>query len=164
MSAAAPSMESALWAPWAWVDGRWQSQVLLPIQPDGRWGAITSGVVQPPDGARVLQGALVPSLVNAHSHAFQRAMAGLTEVREHAGEDDFWSWREAMYAVALSISPEQLKQVATRLYRELLRGVRYEHSSARTQSLVMRSKSGTVRMIDARHRIDKLRDFAAVDY
>jgi fructose-1,6-bisphosphatase II len=47
---------------------------------------------------------------------------------------------------------------------ELLRGVRYEHSSARTQSLVMRSKSGTVRMIDARHRIDKLRDFAAVDY
>ena len=47
---------------------------------------------------------------------------------------------------------------------ELLRGVRYEHSSARTQSLVMRSKSGTVRMIDARHRIDKLRNFAAVDY
>ena len=47
---------------------------------------------------------------------------------------------------------------------ELLRGVRYEHGGARTQSLVMRSKSGTVRMIDARHRIDKLRDFAAVDY
>ena len=47
---------------------------------------------------------------------------------------------------------------------ELLRGVRYTHSSARTQSLVMRSKSGTVRMIDARHRIDKLSAFAAVDY
>ncbi|MFZ4719692.1 MAG: class II fructose-bisphosphatase [Ilumatobacteraceae bacterium] len=47
---------------------------------------------------------------------------------------------------------------------ELLRGVRYEHGGARTQSLVMRSKSGTVRMVDARHRIDKLRDFAAVDY
>ena len=39
---------------------------------------------------------------------------------------------------------------------ELLRGVRYEHGGARTQSLVMRSRSGTVRMIDARHRIDKL--------
>ncbi len=47
---------------------------------------------------------------------------------------------------------------------ELLRGVRYTHASARTQSLVMRSKSGTVRMIDARHRIDKLSSFAAVDY
>ena len=47
---------------------------------------------------------------------------------------------------------------------ELLRGVRYEHGGARTQSLVMRSKSGTVRMIDARHRIDKLSMFAAVDY
>src|SRR3954454_431883 len=47
---------------------------------------------------------------------------------------------------------------------ELLRGVRYERNGARTQSLVMRSKSGTVRMIDARHRIDKLSAFAAVDY
>jgi fructose-1,6-bisphosphatase II len=47
---------------------------------------------------------------------------------------------------------------------ELLRGVRYEHGGARTQSLVMRSKSGTVRMIDARHRIDKLSSFAAIDY
>ena len=47
---------------------------------------------------------------------------------------------------------------------DLLRGVRYEHGGARTQSLVMRSRSGTVRMIDARHRIDKLAAFAAVDY
>jgi len=47
---------------------------------------------------------------------------------------------------------------------ELLRGVRYEHAAARTQSLVMRSKSGTVRMIDSRHRIDKLSQFASVDY
>jgi fructose-1,6-bisphosphatase II len=47
---------------------------------------------------------------------------------------------------------------------ELLRGVRYDKGGARTQSLVMRSKSGTVRMIDARHRIDKLSSFAAVDY
>ena len=47
---------------------------------------------------------------------------------------------------------------------ELLRGVRYDHAIASTQSLVMRSKSGTVRMIDARHRIDKLAAFASVDY
>ncbi|MCZ8236480.1 MAG: formimidoylglutamate deiminase [Inhella sp.] len=122
MSAADPLTDTALWAPWAWVDGRWRQQVLLPIQPDGRWGAIASGVVQPPEGTRVLHGALVPSLVNAHSHAFQRAMAGLTEVREHAGEDDFWSWREAMYGTALALSPDSLRRVATQLYGELLRG------------------------------------------
>jgi fructose-1,6-bisphosphatase II len=47
---------------------------------------------------------------------------------------------------------------------ELLRGVRYDAVGARTQSLVMRSRSGTVRLIDARHRIDKLSAFASVEY
>ncbi|MEM1332850.1 MAG: class II fructose-bisphosphatase [Actinomycetota bacterium] len=46
----------------------------------------------------------------------------------------------------------------------LLRGVRFDSQGARTQSLVMRSRSGTVRMIDARHRVRKLREFAAIDY
>lgn len=46
----------------------------------------------------------------------------------------------------------------------LLRGVRIDSSGVRTQSLVMRSRSGTVRMIDARHRVSKLREFAAIDY
>jgi fructose-1,6-bisphosphatase II len=46
----------------------------------------------------------------------------------------------------------------------LLRGVRFDKQGARTQSLVMRSRSGTVRMIDAQHRVAKLREFAAIDY
>jgi fructose-1,6-bisphosphatase II len=46
----------------------------------------------------------------------------------------------------------------------LLRGVRFDKQGARTQSLVMRSRSGTVRMIDAQHRVSKLREFAAIDY
>jgi fructose-1,6-bisphosphatase II len=46
----------------------------------------------------------------------------------------------------------------------LLRGVRFDKTGARTQSLVMRSRSGTVRMIDARHHVEKLREFAVVDY
>ena len=46
----------------------------------------------------------------------------------------------------------------------LLRGVRFDKQGARTQSLVMRSRSGTVRMIDAHHRVSKLREFAAIDY
>ena len=46
----------------------------------------------------------------------------------------------------------------------LLRGVRFDRNGVRTQSLVMRSRSGTVRMIDARHSVSKLREFAAIDY
>ncbi len=46
----------------------------------------------------------------------------------------------------------------------LLRGVRFDSTGVRTQSLVMRSRSGTVRMIDAHHRVSKLREFAAIDY
>jgi fructose-1,6-bisphosphatase II len=47
---------------------------------------------------------------------------------------------------------------------QLLRGVRFDHRGARTQSLVMRSRSGTVRFIDARHRVRKLQEFSAIDY
>lgn len=132
----------------AWVDGRWQRDVLLTVDATGHWSDIV--VNQPaPDDAEKLAGPLIPSLVNAHSHAFQRAFVGLAErlaspqtCRDasgipprglgqlgsgpsstgEAGQDDFWSWRERMYALALRISPQQLRAVAAQLYGELLRG------------------------------------------
>ncbi len=114
-----------LWAPRAWlcVGGvaGWHDQVLLRIGADGCWADIAVGVITPPPGAQVLAGPLLPGLVNAHSHAFQRAFAGLSERREQAA-DDFWSWRDRMYGVALRITPEQLHAVAAQLYVELLRG------------------------------------------
>lgn len=64
----------------------------------------------------------LPGFQNAHSHAFQYAMAGLAE--RHATNqtpDDFWSWREAMYQLALTISPDDLEAIATMLYAEMLR-------------------------------------------
>jgi formimidoylglutamate deiminase len=113
--------ESLLWAPQAWVDGRWQDAVLLRADASGHWADITPGVTTPPTGATVLAGPVLPGLVDAHSHAFQRAFAGLAERREsHA--DDFWSWRDRMYGVALRITPEQLRALAAQLYVELLRG------------------------------------------
>jgi formimidoylglutamate deiminase len=69
-----------------------------------------------------IDGYALPGFQNAHSHAFQYAMAGLAE--RHSGSraaDDFWSWREAMYQLALNINPEQLKIIAAMLYAELLR-------------------------------------------
>ncbi|HEV6963808.1 formimidoylglutamate deiminase [Roseateles sp.] len=109
-----------LHAPLAWVDGRWQRDVLLTVDAAGHWAEIAVNLPRPED-AEALAGPVIPSLVDAHSHAFQRAFVGLAERRD-AGQDDFWSWRDRMYALALRISPEQLRAVASQLYAELLRG------------------------------------------
>ncbi|HOB94545.1 MAG TPA: formimidoylglutamate deiminase [Aquabacterium sp.] len=113
-------MTTQLWAPRAWIAGRWQAQVLLTVDRSGHFSAVQAGVPAP-HGATVLPGPVLPAMVNAHSHAFQRAFAGLAERRSGAG-DDFWSWRDRMYAVALRLSPEALRAVAGRLYAELLQG------------------------------------------
>ena len=120
---------SLLWAPRAWLPhaneteggAGWRNHVLLRIGGDGCWADISPDVGPPPAHAQVLSGPLLPGLVNAHSHAFQRAFAGMAERREQAS-DDFWSWRDRMYGVALRITPEQLRAVAAQLYVELLRG------------------------------------------
>ncbi len=114
------SAATTLWAARAWVDGRWQDDVLLRTGDDGHWASVQTGRPAPPE-AQVLPGPALPGMVNAHSHAFQRAFAGLAE-RRSGGHDDFWGWRERMYAVALRVSPEQLQALATRLYVELLQG------------------------------------------
>lgn len=109
-----------LWAPRAWLPDGWHDRVLLTIDANGNWLNVFSDVAPPAD-ATVLAGAALPGLINAHSHAFQRAFAGLAERSESAG-DNFWSWRDRMYRVALRITPEQLEAIAAQLYVELLRG------------------------------------------
>jgi formimidoylglutamate deiminase len=109
-----------LWAPSAWVGGRWRARVLLKIDQRGHWQAITPDQACPAH-ATALPGPVLPPLVNAHSHAFQRSFVGLAERRETA-HDDFWSWRDRMYGVALRITPQQLRAVAAHLYAELLQG------------------------------------------
>ncbi len=115
-----------LWAPQAWLPGGWASGVLLRADAQGRWAEVQSGIATPPAGAEALPGPVLPGLVNAHSHAFQRAFVGLAE-RRNSAHDDFWSWRDRMYGVALRITPEQLHAVACHLYAELLQGG-YTHS------------------------------------
>ncbi|WP_418318711.1 formimidoylglutamate deiminase [Piscinibacter sakaiensis] len=110
-----------LWAPRAWLPGGWRENVLLEVGADGNWASITTDLSAAPDGAEVLAGPALPGLVDAHSHAFQRAFAGLAERRESAA-DDFWSWRDRMYGVALRIGPEALRAVAAQLALELLHG------------------------------------------
>src|SRR6202142_2517025 len=84
-------------------------------------GLITEiGVGAAPPGAERIAGIVVPGMPNAHSHAFQRAMAGAAEYRQSA-RDSFWTWRQAMYALANRIEPEELEVVATQLFVEMLK-------------------------------------------
>ncbi len=107
----------------AWLPGKthgaWVANVLLEADARGCWSVITpSPTSEQAHGASAL-GWVIPGMVNAHSHAFQRAMAGLAEHSQRAG-DDFWSWRERMYRIALRVEPAQLEAIATWLYAELL--------------------------------------------
>lgn len=69
-----------------------------------------------------IKGYVMPGFQNAHSHAFQYAMAGLAEGHTRGSKsDDFWGWRETMYQIALSISPDELEAIAAMLYAEMVR-------------------------------------------
>ena len=68
-----------------------------------------------------VNGFALPGMQNAHSHAFQYAMVGLTEQHDLSKRDDFWAWRKAMYQLALSVNPKHIEAIATMLYAEMLR-------------------------------------------
>lgn len=94
----------------------WQSDVRLTIE-GSRIAKVETGVAAAAGDER--HSVLVPAMPNLHSHAFQRAMAGLAEVRGPA-DDSFWSWRTVMYKFALSMTPEHVEAVAAQLYMEML--------------------------------------------
>lgn len=72
-------------------------------------------------GAELISGPVLPGMPNLHSHAFQRAMAGLAEVADNPN-DSFWTWRDLMYRLVGQISPQQLGVIARQLYIEMLKG------------------------------------------
>lgn len=74
-----------------------------------------------PNGAWRLPGPAIPGMANLHSHAFQRLLAGLTEVAGHP-DDSFWTWREALYRLVNRLTPGQLEAVTRYAYLEMLRG------------------------------------------
>jgi formiminoglutamate deiminase len=70
-------------------------------------------------GAERIAGIAVPGLPNVHCHAFQRAMAGLTE-RRGQDADSFWTWREAMYGLLNRVSPDDVDAIAAFAYMQML--------------------------------------------
>ena len=83
----------------------------------GRIAALDTGAAE---GGESLGRFVLPGMPNLHSHAFQRAMAGLAE-KKGPGDDSFWTWRETMYAFASRIGPEDLRAIAAQLYVEMLK-------------------------------------------
>jgi formimidoylglutamate deiminase len=79
-----------------------------------------AAVAQAPAGVEIIGGMVVPGMSNAHSHAFQRAMAGSTEFRI-SSHDSFWTWRQAMYRLANRVEPDDLQVIATQLFVEMLK-------------------------------------------
>jgi formimidoylglutamate deiminase len=94
----------------------WRDDARLVIR-DGLLASIETGVT--PHAGEERHAVIVPTLGNLHSHAFQRGMAGLAEMRGSA-QDDFWSWRETMYRFASRMTPPQLQAVASQAYAEML--------------------------------------------
>ncbi|MEP6940446.1 MAG: formimidoylglutamate deiminase [Rudaea sp.] len=100
----------------AWLPSGWSDSVHLGV--DGH--AFAAVEADATDAAAERVGHYVlPGMPNLHSHAFQRAMAGLAE-RQHDASDSFWTWREIMYAFAGSIGPDELRAIAAQLYVEML--------------------------------------------
>ena len=94
----------------------WKSDVRVTIE-DGAIASVQTEVsAKKGDECHAI---MAPAAMNLHSHAFQRAMAGLAEARGKEA-DTFWTWREAMYRFALTMSPEDVEAVAAQLYVEML--------------------------------------------
>ena len=100
----------------ALIGGEWASNVSLTIE-HGNVRSIERNAI--PAATDERHRLIVPGMANLHSHAFQRAMAGLTEVRGSTS-DSFWSWRTLMYKFALSMTPDDIEAVAAQLYMEML--------------------------------------------
>ncbi|MFM7246821.1 MAG: amidohydrolase family protein, partial [Actinomycetota bacterium] len=87
---------------------------------DGLIAEVAAADEAPADALRLTRAALLPGFVNAHSHAFQRDLRGAVErIDPHNPDDDFWTWREEMYAQAGRMDPDAIHDVARRCYRQM---------------------------------------------
>jgi len=105
----------SFWCELAWLGDEPAAEGVV-IEVDGeRIASVEPGISAPPPGATRLDGITIPGLANAHSHAFQRALRG----RTHSGRGDFWTWREAMYALASRLDPDLYLPLARATYGEM---------------------------------------------
>ena len=122
------------------IGQNWAKDICLTVASDGFISRIETGVKAQNSG---VFGPVLPAMPNLHSHAFQRAFAGLAEYK-HPGKSDFWSWRNAMYGFAQYMTPAALETIASALYIEMLKAgysavgeFHYLHGAGNDQALAM---------------------------
>lgn len=106
---------TVIFAKRAFLAAGWAENLRLEIK-NGRIARLTPNAVAQIGDTRV--DTLLPALANLHSHAFQRAMAGMTEYRL-AGRDSFWTWRDLMYRFTARLSPDHIQAIAAQVYVEM---------------------------------------------
>ena len=94
----------------------WRSETQVTIDDDGRITSVGAQSEPPTHNVALL----LPAPLNLHSHAFQRAMAGLTEARGPDPSDSFWSWRRLMYKFLDQLSPDHVEAIASLVFMEML--------------------------------------------
>jgi formimidoylglutamate deiminase len=105
------------WLPdYVYVDGRFQPDRAVVCDDAGK---IVEIVENAPDAIRLQGRALLPGMVNAHSHAFQRVIRGRTEHRSQHSTDSFWTWREQMYAAANALEPDEIYAASRLAFLEM---------------------------------------------
>ena len=107
---------TTIWADHALTDAGWQRGVSITIDGDGRITGLTAGA----DAEGTRYDCLLAAPVNAHSHGFQRAMAGLAERRGPDPRDTFWTWRKLMYRFMDTLTPDQVEAIAAFVQMEML--------------------------------------------
>lgn len=107
-----------IWAKQALLSEGWAKEVLVRIDAGGRIAQVTPGSPRPANAH--LAETLLPAPANLHSHAFQRAMAGLTERRGPDPRDSFWTWRRLMYRFLDQLTPDDVQAIAAFVQMEML--------------------------------------------
>lgn len=101
-----------IWAKQALTATGWKRDVRVTINADGRIGTVEPDIpADRLDSGDHATGVLLPAPSNVHSHAFQRAFAGLTERRGNDPSDNFWTWRQLMYRFLQKLSPDDVEAI-----------------------------------------------------
>ncbi|SEI08815.1 formimidoylglutamate deiminase [Paracoccus alkenifer] len=107
---------TVIWAEQALLPQGWADGVRVELGADGRIASVAADAA--PQGHRV--GLLLPAMANLHSHAFQRAMAGLSESRGDQPSDSFWTWRQIMFRFLDHLTPDDVESIAALVQMEML--------------------------------------------
>jgi formimidoylglutamate deiminase len=113
-------LKKTFWLPdLIYAGNHFQSDLALVCDQDGKIDSLTTSKdLQVP--VRLTNRALLPGLVNAHSHAFQRVIRGRTEYRTNTDKDSFWTWREMMYSAAIRLTPQDIYDASRMAFLEMV--------------------------------------------